>query len=93
MSSKEFSNTSTGAQAADPYKVKNKDDDVSLDEKIGTLVDFVSACKFGMMTTRSAGKKVLASRCMAVAAKVGEGDIMFPLIVHSNSSPKKRRKG
>lgn len=69
MSSKEFSNTSTGDAPADPYKAKNKDEP-SLEEKIETLVAFVSSCKFGMMTTWNATTKLLASRCMAVAAKV-----------------------
>jgi hypothetical protein len=69
MSSKGFSNTSTGDAPADPYKAKNKDEP-SLEEKIETLTAFVSSCKFGMMTTRSSDSKLLVSRCMAVAAKV-----------------------
>jgi hypothetical protein len=69
MSSKEFSNTSTGDAPADPYKAKNKDDP-PLEEKIETLNAFVSSCKFGMMTTWNASAKLMGSRCMAVAAKV-----------------------
>jgi hypothetical protein len=70
MSSKGFSNTSTGDAPADPYKAKNKDEP-SLEEKIETLNTFVSTCKFGMMTTKNAAANRLVSRCMAVAAKVG----------------------
>ena len=69
MSSTGFSNTSTGDAPADPYKAKNKDEP-SLEEKIETLNSFVSSCKFGMMTTWNASSKLMASRCMAVAAKV-----------------------
>lgn len=77
MSSQEFSNTSTGDIPADPYKAKNLDDP-SLEEKISTLNDFVSSCKFGMMTTWNAKSKLMASRCMAVAAKVHYTDPANP---------------
>jgi hypothetical protein len=69
MSSKGFSNASTGDAPPDPYKAKNKDEP-SLEEKVETLNAFVSSCKFGMMTTWNASSKLMASRCMAVAAKV-----------------------
>ena len=78
MSSKGFSNTSTGDAPADPYKAKNKDDP-SLEEKIETLNSFVSSCKFGMMTTHNASSNLLVSRCMAVAAKVCLGRLRLPI--------------
>jgi hypothetical protein len=64
-----FSNTDTGNKPADPYKEKNIDD-VSIKEKVEDLSDFISACKFGMMTTRNGSSGALVSRCMALAAKV-----------------------
>jgi hypothetical protein len=64
-----FSNTDTGSKPADPYKAKNKDE-TSLQEKVQDLTDFVSSCKFGMMTTRDDKSGMLFSRCMATAGKV-----------------------
>lgn len=64
-----FTNTDTGSKPADPYKEKNTDD-VSIEEKIEGLSEFMTACKFGMMTTRDASSGALISRCMALAAKV-----------------------
>lgn len=77
-----FSNTSTGDKPADPYKAANADQDVSLQDKITDLSDFVSACKFGMMTTRDAASGKLVSRCMAVAAKENGG---IDLLFHTNT--------
>ncbi|KAI1484824.1 putative BLI-3 blue-light-inducible Bli-3 protein [Biscogniauxia mediterranea] len=72
-----FSNTDTGNKPADPYKAANKDDDVSLEEKIQALNKFAHSCKFGMMTTRDSRGR-LVSRCMAVAAKERGGvDYLF----------------
>ncbi|TAQ91020.1 hypothetical protein B7494_g627 [Chlorociboria aeruginascens] len=71
-----FSNTDTGAKNADPYKEKNKDE-TSIKEKVDDLSEFISACKFGMMTTRDAASGALVSRCMALAAKV------FHLPIHT----------
>lgn len=65
-----FSNANTGSKPADPYKATNKDEP-GTDEKIQALSNFISASKFGMMTTRIADSGLLVSRCMAVAAKVG----------------------
>lgn len=62
--------TSSGAPATDPYKAKNADNDVSLEEKVEALVKFAQANKFGMMTTRDAETGMLVSRCMAIAASV-----------------------
>lgn len=65
-----YSNADTGNKPADPYKEKNMDSP-ELKEKIEDLTNFISACKFGMMTTRIESSGLLVSRCMAVAAKVG----------------------
>ena len=65
-----FSNADTGSKPADPYKEKNLDN-VSIKEKVEDLSEFVTACKFGMMTTRDGSSGALVSRCMALAAKVG----------------------
>lgn len=65
-----FSNANTGDKPSDPYKDKNKEDDVSIKEKVEDLSEFITACKFGMMTTRDGSSGALVSRCMALAAKV-----------------------
>jgi len=77
-----FSNTSTGDAPADPYKKANLDDDVPLSQKVEKLAEFITACKFGMMTTRDSGSPHLVSRCMALAAKE-RGDI--DLLFHTNT--------
>ena len=64
-----FSNADTGDKPADPYKEKNYQE-VPLKEKVEGLVQFITNCKFGMMTTRIADTGLLTSRCMALAAKV-----------------------
>lgn len=64
-----FSNADTGDKPADPYKQKNQQE-VPLKEKVEGLVQFITSCKFGMMTTRIADTGMLTSRCMALAAKV-----------------------
>jgi hypothetical protein len=64
-----FSNTDTGSKPADPYTEKNKEE-ISLKEKVQDLSDFISQCKFGMMTTRDGKSGALVSRCMALAGKV-----------------------
>jgi hypothetical protein len=66
----DFSNTDTGSKPADPYKAKNLDNEVSLKQKVEDLGEFMTACKFGMMTTRDISTGALVSRCMALAAKV-----------------------
>ena len=67
-----FSNTDTPPdKPADPYKATNKDEP-DLKEKVEDLSNFVSSCKFGMMTTRIGSSGLLTSRCMALAAKVGQ---------------------
>jgi len=76
-----FSNADTGSKPADPYKEKNIDH-ASIKDKVEDLSDFVSACKFGMMTTRDAASGALVSRCMALAAKENDG---IDLIFHTNT--------
>lgn len=53
---------------ADPYTAKNKEEP-SLQEKVDDLVYFVDKTKFCLFTTRTPDG-LLASRCMALAAKV-----------------------
>ncbi|KAF2101454.1 hypothetical protein NA57DRAFT_64248 [Rhizodiscina lignyota] len=91
-----FSNTDTGSKPADPYKEKNLEEP-SLKEKVEALTSFVDKCKVGliapglssaanreqfcMMTTQTSDG-LLASRCMALAAKESNG---VDFIFHSNS--------
>jgi hypothetical protein len=63
-----LSNTDTGSKPADPFTAKNQEEP-SLQEKIDDLVYFIEKNKFCMMTTKTSDGK-LASRCMALAAKV-----------------------
>jgi hypothetical protein len=64
------SNTDTGSKPADPYTAKNQEEP-SLQDKIDDFVYFVDKNKFCMMTTKT-GEHGLASRCMALAAKVSK---------------------
>lgn len=75
-----FSNTNTGGKPADPYKVANKEDDLSASDKIEGLNKFVTSCKFGMMTTRDARTGKLVSRCMAIAAKVRRNIVLMTIL-------------
>lgn len=63
-----FSNAETGNKPADPYTSKNIQDP-SLKEKVEDLQGFVDKSKFCMMTTKTQDG-LLASRCMALAARV-----------------------
>jgi hypothetical protein len=66
-----FSNTDAGKNA-DPYRQHNEDEEgVSLKTKVEDLLHFIENLKFGMMTTRQHDTGLLVSRCMALAAKVG----------------------
>ncbi|KAL3427493.1 protein bli-3 [Phlyctema vagabunda] len=76
-----FSNADTGSKNADPYKEKNIDE-TSIKEKVEDLSEFISASKFGMMTTRDDETGALFSRCMALAAKENGG---IDLIFHTNT--------
>lgn len=60
---------------ADPYTAVNKDE-ADLQTKVTDLVNFITKCKFGMMTTIEAGSSQnnLVSRCMALAATVREDE-------------------
>jgi len=77
-----FSNADTGSKCADPYKEKNLDTHATIQEKVEGLSNFISACKFGMMTTRHKDSGALLSRCMAVAGKESGG---IDLIFHTNT--------
>merc|ERR1712187_1041178 len=71
----------SGNQAVDPYKAHNFED-VSLQEKVGDLVNFVSQIKYGMLTCKlSESSDLLASRCMALAGQESGG---IDLIFHTN---------
>jgi hypothetical protein len=74
-----FSNANTGDKPADPYKETNLND-VSIKEKVEGLSEFVSSCKFGMMTTRDSLSGALVSRCMALVAKAAP--ILPPIVSH-----------
>lgn len=63
-----FSNTSV--DNADPYKSKNLEEP-ELKDKVEDLVAFIEKCKFCMMATRTKDG-LIASRCMALAGKVGQ---------------------
>ncbi|KAK3111723.1 hypothetical protein LTR53_012730 [Teratosphaeriaceae sp. CCFEE 6253] len=75
-----FSNTDTGSKPADPYTAKNLQEP-PLKEKVDDLVAFTDRAKFCMMTTKN-NEGHLASRCMALAAKEGNG---VDYIFHANS--------
>jgi hypothetical protein len=64
-----FSNADTGNKTADPYTAKNKEEP-SLKEKVEDLQSFLDKTKFCLMTTQVADSDLLASRAMALAAKV-----------------------
>ncbi|CAK3901774.1 probable blue-light-inducible Bli-3 [Lecanosticta acicola] len=66
--------------AQDPYTQKNLEEP-SLKEKVEDLTQFIDRAKFSMLTTHSK-EGVLASRCMAVAGKEGNG---VDLIYHTNN--------
>jgi hypothetical protein len=67
-----FSNTDTGSKPADPYTQKNKDEP-SLKDKVEDLLKFIDNTKFCLLTTHVADSDLLASRAMALAAKVSYG--------------------
>src|SRR4051812_29514316 len=64
-----FSNAQTGDKPADPYTQKNLDS-TSLKEKVEDLFNFIDKTKFCLLTTQTADSDLLASRAMALAAKV-----------------------
>jgi len=76
-----YSTTNTGDKPADPYKAKNLDTETSVEEKVNDLIEFVTKCKTGMMTTRDSGSGMLVSRCMAIAGTENGIDLIF----HTNT--------
>lgn len=73
---------STSGHSADPYKEKNLDTDTSVEGKVNGLLEFVTKCKFGMMTTRDSVTGMLVSRCMAIAGTENGIDLIF----HTNTA-------
>lgn len=73
---------STGDKPADPYKEKNLDTQTSVEGKVNGLIEFVTKCKFGMMTTRDSVTGMLVSRCMAIAGTENGVDLIF----HTNTA-------
>lgn len=93
MAQQPLSHSNDGGKPADPYKAANFDQDIPLSQKIEDLSQFISGCKFGMMTTRAADKSGnLVSRCMALVAKVG---IFPPVPSHTTQvlTPKQENGG
>lgn len=76
-----FPHADTGDKDPDPYKRKSIDE-VSLEEKVTGLSNFISERKFAMMTTRDSKSGMLTSRCMGVAAKVCTSRHPPPLSTH-----------
>lgn len=74
-----FSNADTGSKTADPYTQKNLEEP-SLKEKVEDLLSFVDKTKFCLLTTQVADSDLLASRAMALAAKVSTKE--YPLMWH-----------
>ena len=71
-----YSNTSVANP--DPYHEANLDHStISLKERVEDLITFLDSHKFCMMTTRQCDTGLLVSRCMAVAAKDKEIDLLF----------------
>lgn len=67
-----------GDKPADPYTKVNKDE-ADLPTKVTDLVDFITTCKFGMMTTiEASSQNNLVSRCMGLAATVSGGRPLPP---------------
>jgi hypothetical protein len=59
-----------GDKPADPYTLGNKDHP-DLQTLVTDLVDFITTCKFGMLTTVEASShNNLVSRCMGLAGTV-----------------------
>lgn len=81
------STTGPSGQSVDPYKQANKEDDITLQQKIEDLTQFMDACKFGMMTTHDAETGKIVSRCMAIAGKESGGiDLLFHTNTHSGKT-------
>ncbi|KAL7789517.1 hypothetical protein V8C37DRAFT_386177 [Trichoderma ceciliae] len=73
---------SLGDKPADPYTLINKDEADS-QTLVTDLVDFITKCKFGMLTTIEASShNNLVSRCMGLAATESGG---IDLLFHTNT--------
>ncbi|KAL7950021.1 hypothetical protein V8C42DRAFT_187692 [Trichoderma barbatum] len=73
---------SLGDKPADPYTKANKDE-ADLQTRVSDLVDFITKCKFGMMTTiEASSQNNLVSRCMGLAATESGG---IDLLFHTNT--------
>ncbi|RFU72404.1 bli-3 [Trichoderma arundinaceum] len=71
-----------GDKPADPYTKANKDE-VDSQTMVTDLVDFITKCKFGMLTTVEASShNNLVSRCMGLAATESGG---IDLLFHTNT--------
>ncbi|EGX46423.1 hypothetical protein AOL_s00109g181 [Orbilia oligospora ATCC 24927] len=66
----------------DPYKEKNLDTETSVEGKVNGLIEFITKCKLGMMTTRDAASGMLVSRCMAIVGTENGIDLVF----HTNTA-------
>ncbi|PYH99723.1 blue light-inducible protein Bli-3 [Aspergillus ellipticus CBS 707.79] len=74
---------STTNKPLDPYLAKSSEDPPTA-QKISDLKSFITATKYGMLTTLSSDDELLASRCMALA-----GETSLDPILHTNlHSPK-----
>ncbi len=69
----------TTLKHADPYKETNLETEVTLEQKIQDLSNFMVHCKFGMMTTHDASTGNLVSRCMGLAAQVRPSPSSTPI--------------
>ncbi|RVD89969.1 uncharacterized protein DFL_000955 [Arthrobotrys flagrans] len=76
---------SSSDKPVDPYKEKNLDTETSVEGKVNGLIEFVTKCKFGMMTTRDSASGMLVSRCMAIAGTENGIDLIF----HTNTATSK----
>lgn len=77
----QYSTADTGSKPADPYKAKAYENDLPVKEKVEGLIHLIEGSMFGMMTTRQAKTGHLVSRCMALAGKENDIDLVF----HTNT--------
>ncbi|EGX96607.1 protein bli-3 [Cordyceps militaris CM01] len=82
-----FSNTSTGNAPADPYTKANADTKVDGPQKMKDFTEFVTASKYGMLTTHQSGSSRLVSRSMALAGTESNGiDLVFQINTESGKT-------
>ncbi|BFZ63316.1 hypothetical protein YB2330_004438 [Saitoella coloradoensis] len=70
-------NTIPAGQPADPYKSKNLDTSTSLSTKVSDLAGLLDGIKTCMLTTRRETDGFLVSRCMQLAAREHDLDLVF----------------